>query len=80
MKPEIFAALVIRLFGFVLLVLSVWQLLTGLVQSFGEVDPTYLGYFFQKVLVGPVLGLGIGGFLLASGSILGRWLSRGLSS
>lgn len=78
MKLETLAIFFIRILGTVFVAVSLWQLLTGLVQSLGEIDPTYFGYFFQKILVGPTVGLAFGGLLLGSGRLLGRWLCRDL--
>lgn len=80
MKPETTAILWVRILGLALIVVSTWQLLGGLVASVGELDPTYFGYFFQKVLAGPLIGLFLGVLLVGAGRAIGRRLARDLES
>lgn len=80
MKPDTFAIIALRLMGVGLFVIASWQLMAGLLHSFGEVNPSYLGYFFQKVIAGPLLGLFLAVLLLAFSRRLGQILSRGLES
>ncbi len=76
--PSTLAALSVRFFGFVLVVLGFWQAVLSLLEGWMEFDPTYLGYFLRNQFLRPVVTMVFGLLLLRFGKLFGRWLTRPL--
>ncbi len=72
------ATLYLRLLGFTLLVLALWQGLSNLVESWREFSPTYAIHFLCSELLRPAIAALLGAGLILASRPLARWLARGL--
>jgi len=75
-----FAIISLRLLAVAVFFLATWKMLGGIISSLGDINPAYFGYFFQKVILGPFLGVLLSILLFGASKPLGRWLSRNLDS
>ena len=72
------ATLYLRLLGFTLLVLALWQGLSNLVESWREFSPTYAIHFLCSELLRPAIAALLGTALLFASRPLARRLTRDL--
>ena len=67
------ATLYLRLLGFTLLVLALWQGLSNLVESWREFSPTYAIHFLCSELLRPAIAALLGAGLFLTCHPLARW-------
>ncbi len=72
------ATLYLRLLGFTLLVLALWQGLSNLFESWREFSPTYAIHFLCSELLRPAIAALLGAALMAASRPLARRLTRDL--
>ncbi len=78
MKIETLAVAGLRLFGVIGVFIFLWCLVVALATGMSDFNPTYIGYFFIKQLLSPLLGLVFSILLFSSSRTLGKWIAKGL--
>lgn len=79
MKTREFAIVSIRLFALFLAIISVMNLIVSLIENASEFNPSYLYWFFQVVILKPVLGLLTAILVFFCSRRTGNFLSKNLS-
>lgn len=57
------AATLLRVGAVFLMLTALWQLVANIADSIFDVDPSYLGHYFQQNLLRPLIGLILGAVL-----------------
>jgi len=73
-----FAVVTVRIFGFVIVVLGLFQLLSSLAATFGKIGLVYWQTFLLTVVLPPVIWLAGGLLIVLLARPIGRLLSCGL--
>lgn len=73
------AILGVRLWALFFATLGLWLLSANLIESAGDFNPAYWGYFVVSQVARPLASIILGGLLCAFSRPLGRGLARGLA-
>ncbi len=72
------AVLAVRLMGLFFVVTGLWMLLSNIIESVSEFNPSYPGYYLQSQALRPLLAMVLGLFLWWMARPLGRRAARAL--
>lgn len=68
----------VRLLGLFFFMVGFWMLIGNVIDSIGDFNPAYIGYYVLSELVRPVLACAIGLLLWWRARSLARRMARGL--
>ncbi len=74
------ATLAVRSSALYIICLGIWQLLGNVADTFRDIDPSYISYYFQSQLARPLLGMLTGCVMWLLSRPLGRLVARGLDN
>jgi hypothetical protein len=74
------AVLAVRLLGLAWMVAGLWLLAANFIESAGEFDPSFIGYYFLSQALRPLLAVVAGLLLWLLARPLGRRAARGLDA
>lgn len=81
MKPttnlQSMACLALRVLALGIFVVGLWQLVANLLLGWRDFDPSYASYFFQTLLLRPLVGMALALLLYLGSKPLSRWMTPG---
>ncbi len=68
----------VRLLAIIWFTFGLWLLTANIIESYSELNPAYLNYFFMSQLLRPMLALVIGGVLYVFAGVFSRRVAGGI--